>query len=79
MVGEASKLLAEVITNRPILHSYLALVPRAIEISSDLKVGAYDCLYIALAEREGCSLVTADDKLIKALGPSFPVVPLACL
>jgi predicted nucleic acid-binding protein len=29
-------------------------------------------LYIALAEREGCELVTADDKLLKKLKGHFP-------
>lgn len=35
---------------------------------------------LALAEREQCPLVTADDKLIKNLQPSFPfIVALASL
>ena len=34
----------------------------------------YDCLYIALAERERCELVTADDKLVKAVQPTLPFV-----
>ena len=38
------------------------------------------CLYIALAEREHCELVTADDKLVRNLQPHFPfVVSLASL
>jgi predicted nucleic acid-binding protein len=40
----------------------------------------YDCLYVALAEREGCQLVTADQKSINNLVPRFPfIVPLATL
>ena len=40
----------------------------------------YDCLYLTLAERENCGLVTADDKLVKNLGKQFPfIVPLASL
>jgi predicted nucleic acid-binding protein len=31
-----------------------------------------DCLYVALAEAENCELVTADDKLVKALQAMFP-------
>jgi predicted nucleic acid-binding protein len=27
------------------------------------RIGVYDCLHVALAEREGCDLVTADDRL----------------
>jgi predicted nucleic acid-binding protein len=38
----------------------------------------YDCLYLALAEREGCELVTADDKLVKSLQARFRfILPLA--
>ncbi len=43
-----------------------------LQISSAARIGVYDCLYVALAEREKCELVTADDKLIKNLQPSFP-------
>ena len=40
----------------------------------------YDCLYVALAEREGYELVTADDKLVKAVQPALPfVLPLSSL
>jgi predicted nucleic acid-binding protein len=40
----------------------------------------YDALYVALAEREGCELVTADDKLVNALQSKMPfVIPLANL
>jgi predicted nucleic acid-binding protein len=40
----------------------------------------YDCLYVALAERESCELVTADDQLVRKLRPQFPfIIPLASL
>jgi predicted nucleic acid-binding protein len=64
----------------PILHAYLPLLPRAYEISSVTRQGVYDCLYVALAEREGCALLTADAKLINNLQPAFPfITPLASL
>jgi predicted nucleic acid-binding protein len=64
----------------PKLHSSLVLMPRAYEISSQARIGIYDCLYIALAEREGCQLATADDRLVRNLQASFPfIVPLASL
>jgi predicted nucleic acid-binding protein len=45
-----------------------------------VRVGIYDCLYVALAERETCELITADDKLVKNLQPLFPfIVALAAL
>jgi predicted nucleic acid-binding protein len=40
----------------------------------------YNCLYAALAERERCLLLTADDKLVGKLQPSFPfITPLSSL
>ena len=39
-----------------------------------MRIGFYDCLYVALAERENCELVTADDKLIRNLQKTFPFV-----
>ena len=56
------------------------LLLRACAISSQEKIGFYDCLYVALAEREGCELITADDKLVKNLQAQFPfIVPLASM
>lgn len=60
----------------PQLHDSLLLLPRAYELSSAFRIGVYDCLYVALAEREGCELVTADQRLITNLGSQFPIVPL---
>jgi predicted nucleic acid-binding protein len=78
--GEASNLFADVMLTSPQLGSYLPLMNRAIAISSAERVGVYDCLYVALAEREACELVTADHKLVKNLCPRFPfVVPLASI
>ena len=54
------------------------LLDRAVQISYQTRSGLYDCLYVALAEREGCELVTDDQKLIANLKPHFPfIVPLA--
>ena len=64
----------------PILMPYLPHMPRAIDISSQFRIGVYDCLYVALAEREKCEFVTADDKLVKNLQPAFPfIVPLSSM
>jgi len=71
-------LLKDLLKYLPPLHPYLSLLPRAYEISSALRQGVYDCLYVALAELEKCELVTSDDKLLRNLGPSFGfIVPLA--
>jgi predicted nucleic acid-binding protein len=63
-----------VMADSPHLHPSLPLMPRAYEISSLLRIGIYDCLYVALAEREKCELVTADDKLVKNLRQHFPFI-----
>ena len=72
--------LADVISTQPQLCGYIALLPRAYEISSHRSIGVYDCLYVALAEREGCDLVSADDRMVKNLQPHFGfLVALASL
>ena len=72
--------LADVMSALPQLFPYIPLLARAYEISSQMRIVVYDCLYVALAERETCDLVTADDKLIKNLQPRFPfIVPLSSL
>ena len=44
------------------------------------RIGVYDCLYVALAERDGCELLTADDRLVRVLRPLYPALtPLASL
>jgi predicted nucleic acid-binding protein len=42
------------------------LARRATEIAIGLRHPVYDCFYLALAERERCTLVTADARLIAA-------------
>ena len=76
-VGDAAGFLADILQTAPILHSHLALLARATDISSRMRIGVYDCLYVTLAEREGCELVTADDRLVRNLQTHFPfILPL---
>ena len=64
----------------PELHPYLPLLPRAYPIASHARIGLYDCLYVALAEREDCELLTADARLVSSLRPTFPfITPLSSL
>ena len=67
-------MLADILNTAPLLHPSLPLLLRACEISSQMRVGIYDCLYVALAEREGCELVTADDKMLRVLQPQFSFI-----
>lgn len=62
------------------LHPSIPLMPRAYDISSSMRIGIYDCLYVALAEREGCEFITADERLVRNLQPHFAfIVSLASL
>src|SRR5262245_8103974 len=54
-------LFQDLIAKPPTLFPHIPLLPRAYQLSSSLRIGVYDCLYLALAERESCVLVTADD------------------
>ena len=79
-VGDGRPLLGRVMRTPPVMHPYEPLLDRAVDISSQTRSGLYDCLYVALAEREGCELVTDDQKLIANLKLHFPfIVPLASL
>jgi predicted nucleic acid-binding protein len=70
--GDAHLLFQEVLNTPPALYPIDPLFYRAVEIASRTRSGFYDCLYVALAEQEKCDLVTADDKLIKALQGQHP-------
>jgi predicted nucleic acid-binding protein len=73
---EGSRLVVDLFRILPALHQSLLLLPRAYQISSQIRIGVYDCLYVALAEREQCDLVTADQRLLNSL-KGFPVRPLS--
>jgi predicted nucleic acid-binding protein len=75
-VGDARKLVEDVLRAAPVLHATGPLFYRAVDISSQSRSGYYDCLYVALAEREGCELLTADERLRNSLGQQFPFVVL---
>jgi predicted nucleic acid-binding protein len=79
-LGQALTYWTDAMRTCPVLHDTEPLLPRAIAVSSSARIGVYDCLYVALAEREGCDFVTADDKLVRNLRAHFPfIVPLASL
>jgi predicted nucleic acid-binding protein len=76
--------LTEVMSEGVALHPTIPLLARMARIISTVTTGVkfsvYDCLYVALAESEGCDLVTADQRLIKNLAPHFPfITPLSSL
>jgi predicted nucleic acid-binding protein len=72
------RLWQSIMTDCPALHSSLPLMPRAFDLSSKFLIGVYDALYVSLAEQEQCSLVTADDRLVRTM-QGFPIVSLATM
>jgi predicted nucleic acid-binding protein len=71
-VPQAGNLWGDVMSTPPRLERSGPLVPRAIQISSAARIGVYDSLYVALAERESCQMVTADTRLLGNLQVQFP-------
>jgi predicted nucleic acid-binding protein len=55
------------------LGSLLELTPRASSLAMTLDHPIYDCLYLALAEREQLAIVTADDRML-ALAKRFGAI-----
>src|SRR5438128_7898037 len=78
-VGEAKTLYASIGADIPALHPYLPLMPRAGEIASRYRIALYDCLYIALAERESCEVITADRGITSLQAQFSFIVPLSSL
>jgi predicted nucleic acid-binding protein len=72
--AQRAQALADLLSLLPQLYPCLPLLPRAYQISSQNRVGVFNCLYVALAERERCQFVTADDRLVRALQPQFPFI-----
>lgn len=64
---EAGRIIAEIETAPLILTSSLDLLSEAFRIATSTGRTVYDSLYLALAIRMGCQMVTADRKLYNAL------------
>lgn len=62
-----------IMADAPALYPYLPMMQVAFGLSSTMRVGLYDCLYLALAQRELCRVVTADQRLLNA----FPADTIA--
>ncbi len=73
-VGRARILLDDIMRTPPALMPYGPLLNAATDISSKTRSGVLDCLYVRLAEREQCDLITADDKLVRNLQAQYPFV-----
>jgi predicted nucleic acid-binding protein len=72
--GSGYALWQTIMADSPAFHSHFQLMARAYALSIATKSAVYDCLYVALAEKECCELITADDKLVKNLQSRFPFI-----
>ena len=61
------------------LHPSGNLVRSALRLAVNLKHSVYDCLYLALAEREGLPLVTADAELAKSVRKAGAAIEIRLL
>ena len=56
--GDALGFLTDILTAAPLIRPSAPRLPRAVELSLATGRAVYDCVYLALAEAEGCELVT---------------------
>jgi predicted nucleic acid-binding protein len=60
-VADAEQLWLDAITTCPQLFPIPALLLRAVQIATKARISFHDCLYVALADREACELITTLD------------------
>jgi predicted nucleic acid-binding protein len=76
-VAETS--LTELLAQDLVTVASEALLPEALKIATTFDRSMYDSLYVALAVAVRVQLITADEKLVNALGGNFPVKWLGTL
>jgi predicted nucleic acid-binding protein len=72
IVTDATRLWVELMVDSPQFFPSMPLMLRALAIAGQARIGVYDCLYVALAEREGCELVTGDARLVNSSSLPIP-------
>jgi predicted nucleic acid-binding protein len=78
VTGQFAIRLTAVLASCPDLHATRPLIHRACNLIASITTGFrlsfYDALYVALAEREGCDLISGDGKLVRNLQTSYPFI-----
>jgi predicted nucleic acid-binding protein len=69
--AEALQAYAEMAQDAPTFHPSLPLLDDAFDLALQHQRALYDCLYLALALREKCRLVTADEAFVRQLQPTY--------
>jgi predicted nucleic acid-binding protein len=72
--GESALFLHDIVRAAPALYPTIPLRPRAMALAIVTRRAVFDCIYLALAEAEGCELVTADDQFVRSLRTSYPFI-----
>jgi predicted nucleic acid-binding protein len=65
---EAHTAVDRMLQTLPELRPSDTLAEQALDLAVAFRTPVYDCLYAALALREGATLVTADNRLVRTLG-----------
>ncbi len=66
--GEAGRALDVLLASSIVVCAAQPLLARALAMAQRLEHPVYDCVYLALAERERATLVTADERLLARVG-----------
>ena len=60
--------------NSPFLIPDIEALDEAVRLAMTTGQAVYDCVYLALALRRGCDMITADRKFHAAMAPAFSMV-----
>jgi predicted nucleic acid-binding protein len=72
--SQASEALQLLKINSPILIADAEALDEATGLAMASGQAVYDCLYLAVALRRGCEMITADHKFHKAMASTFSMV-----
>ena len=73
---EATDSLADLLDLDLSLVPATEIVKPALQLALQYQRTLYDALYLALAQEQGCDLVTADERFFNAINPAFPQIKL---
>ena len=76
VVSDAQDFISDFLRIKITLVSTADLLSDAYHLAIKYKRSVYDSLYLALSQREQCQFVTADEKLVNAVGPALSNVVL---
>jgi len=74
--AEGERLFGTFTLMSPLLVRLDGLAHQALRLSVQFRRSVYDCLYLALAFKQSCDLVTADERLYNALKGQAPQLRL---